>query len=248
MKNKGCLIFSTLQDLFSTVLKATSKGEFDLNLKDCYILVLSRDILTDTVRTNPSTLTNDFLSRYRNVEFIASLLPTVQQLEIVTTSGMDLFEQEYIARLYGESQMMDIISICEIVANKQVPVIIVSTSLDYRIGFPYTLREFIFTEFGVNGRVVDGGDFDNPEETFNIGDIGKIKEAIEKHKDILLKQTDKEYFFNSIMGDMENAYLEILEEKTLEELRDIAKSNSIFVSRRDDKDRIIHKILDNIKK
>lgn len=246
--SKGFLLFVNLQEMFSEVLKMNQNGEFPFELKDSYILVLSRDIITDTIKKSDFNIggSHNYQSKYSNVDFIYELLPTATQMEYATTAGMETFIEEYTSRLYGEKQMIDIISICEVVAVRDKPVFVLSTSMEYRCGYPEILKDFFRDEMGLIGYTMDDLRGKSIDTVFNIGDVEEIKKSIESHKDMVLKQYDKEYFFNTLMDDMEKAYKEILDKKSIDDLKGIAKSRRIFISRRDDKDRIIEKIIEDI--
>lgn len=249
MSNKGFVMIVTISELFSVILKKQSDGELDFELKDSFILICSRDIITETVRRNSNGFdySNEYQSKYKNVEFISSLLPTATQMEFIGCGNRDDFIDKYTERLYNEPQMRDIISICDVVANRNIPVFIVTSSMDMRTCmFPYILQDFMKTEMGLKAYTMEDledGDFD---KIFDIGDVETIKSNIESHKDMILKNTDKEYFFNSLVDDMEKAYKDILSTKSMEELKGIAEERCVFISRRDDKDRVIEKIINDL--
>lgn len=249
MKNKGFLLFVSLQEFFSDILKKNTDGELDFKLGECFILICSRDVTTDVVRQRGyggSFSKNDFQSKYNNVEFITTLLPSVDQMEYATSTGIDTFVEQYTGKLYGEDQMRDIISICDVVANRDTPVFVLSTGLEFRSSYPYILKDFIKDEFGLIGYTMDDLEGKPIDTIYDIGDKDKIAESIKEHIDSVLRQYDKEYFFNTLMDDMEKACRDIMNSKSEEELRTIAKSKSIFISRRDTKERIVEKIIEDI--
>ena len=142
--------------------------------------------------------------------------------------------------------MKDIISICDVVVNRHIPVIIVVSSMDMnKCMYPYVLQDFFKTEMGINAYMVEDVS-DNWDKIWDVGDTEVIKKNIESHKDMVLKNTDIEYFFNTLVDDMEKAYKEILNTKSIDELKGIAKENLVFISRRDDKDRIVEKIVEEM--
>lgn len=246
MKNKGgFLLFVSLTEFFSDILKKNSDGEFDFKLGDCYILVLSRDITTDVVKSSGQV--NDFQSKYANVEFINNLLPSVAMMEYATTSGMDTFVDMYVERLGDASKMRDIISICDIVAKRGVPVFVLVSSMDLRTQYPIILRDFILSEFGLQGYLMeDLKGKDISDVVYDIGNRDKIIAAIDEHLDLYLRMTDKEYFLNTLIDDVEKVYRDALNSKPVDELKELAKVKMIFISRRDDKARIIDKLINSI--
>lgn len=246
MSKGGFLLFLTVTEFFEKILKMNSDGEFEFILRDCYILICSRDLVTDVVRSAGGSV-NDFQSRYANVEFISTLLPSVDMMESATTSGQDALFDMYVSRLYEDSRMQDVISICDIVAKRDTPVFVITTGLEMRTGFPEILREFIKEEFGLQGYLLSDLEGKSiPETVRQIGDKESIAKAIDKHIDKILKTTDAEYFLNSLADDVEKVYREVLESKSIEELKEMAGAKMIFVSRRDDKARIIDKLIQAI--
>lgn len=246
MKNKGFLMIVTISELFSTVFKELSNGNIDFSLKDSFILICSRDIVTDTVRRSSSGFDyqNAYQSKYKNVEFITSLLPSTQQIEFVGTGNTDSFVEEYMERLTGANQMKDIISICDVVVNRNMPVFIVTSSMDMnQCMYPQIIRDFIKDVMGLKGYMMDDISNNDFSVIFDYGDPNVINENIESHKKEVLMSTDKEYFFNTLVDDMEKAYREILETKSEDELKVIAKESYIFISRKDTKEKMIEKIM-----
>ena len=245
MRNKGFLMFVTITEFFEQILKMNSDGKFEFKLGDCYILVCSRDLMTDVVRSAGNV--NDFQSKYANVEFISGLLPDVHMMEYATSSGMDTFFDMYVNRLYEPSKMKDIISICDVVVKRDTPVFVLVTSMDMRTNYPDILKDFIATEFGLIGYTMDDfKDKDINTAVREIGDRDSIIAAIDKHVDDLLKSTDKEYFLNSLVDDVEQVYREVLESKSMEELKELAGAKMIFISKRDDKKRVVDKLIRSI--
>lgn len=245
MNKGGFLLFVTITEFFEQILKMNSDGQFEFKLGDCYMLICSRDLTTDVVRSAGSV--NDFQSKYANVEFISSLLPDVEMMEYATTSGSDTFFDMYVNKLYDPSRMKDVISICDIVARRDIPVFVIMTSLDMRTGYPEILKEFIKEEFSLQGYTMDDLKGKSiPDVVYEIGDKSVIAKEIDDHVDKLLKETDKEYFLNSLIDDVEKVYRDVLETKSVDELRQMADARMIFISRRDDKKRIIDKLINSI--
>ena len=82
MENRAFLIIATINDLFSTILKKQSDGELDFNLKDSFLLICSRDIVTENKkRSSYDSYSNEYQSKYKNVDFIPSLIPSATQME-----------------------------------------------------------------------------------------------------------------------------------------------------------------------
>lgn len=248
MENKSFLMICTINELFSTVLKKQSDGELKFDLKDSFLLVCSRDIVTENKKlASYDSYSNEYQSKYKNVDFIPSLIPSASQMEYLGCGDRDTFIDQYTERLYGEAQMKDIVSICDVVVNRQMPIIIVTSSMDMKqCLYPYILQEFLKDEMGIKAYMLEDIHDDNWDDIFDVGDTEVIKKNIETKKDEILKNTDVEYFFNTLVDDMEKAYREILSTKSIEELKGIAKENLVFISRRDDKDRIIEKIINDM--
>lgn len=248
MENKSFLLICTINELFNTVLKKQTDGELKFDLKDSFLLVCSRDIVTDNKKlASYDSYSNEYQSKYKNVDFIPSLMPSANQMEFLGCGDTDTFVEQYIERLEGDNQMKDIVSICDVVVNRQMPVIIVTSSVDMTIClYPHILQEFLKDAMGIKAYLIEDIKDDNWDVIFDIGDIEVIKKNIETKKDEILRNTDVEYFFNTLVDDMEQAYREILSTKSIEELKGIAKENLVFISRRDDKDRIIDKIVSDM--
>lgn len=248
MAKGAFLMFVTVTEFFQNILKMNSDGQFEFTLGDCYILVCSRDLVTDTIRSAGDA--NDFQSRYSNVEFISGLLPSVHMMEYATTNGLDTFASMYVAKLYEPSRMGDIISICDLVVKRDTPIFILISSMDLRTSYPSILREFIKEEFGLQGYLMEDLEGKTPDEineiVRQIGDKDKIIAAIDDHIDKLLRETDKEYFLNALADDVEQVYREVLDSKSVDELKEMAAAKMIFISKRDDKARIIDKLIRRI--
>lgn len=249
MMGKGFLMFVSVKEMFTDILKWNNDGTFPFIPKETHFLVCSRDICTDMVKNNSSYgmgVSNVYQSKYCNVDFLMSLLPTPQMMEFATTSNFDEFAVDYLERLSGEYPMTDIISICDIVVNRKRPVFIICSRMDFEYQYPYILRDFIDNEFGLHGYMLDEISVDNIEQVCQIGDEDAISKSIQEHINTLLLQTDKDYFINELAEDMEKAYRKMLENRTEEELKKIANEYNLFVSRKDDKERIIDKIIAEI--
>lgn len=248
-EGKGFLMFVSVSEMFTDILRWNNDGLFPFVPKDSYFLICSRTICTSMVKTDSSYsmgVSNEYQSKYKNVEFLMSLLPTPQQMEYVTGVGIDSFSIDYIERLMGEVPMKDIISICDIVANKQKPVFVICSRIDFDYQYPYLLRDFILNEFGLQGYLMEEVDVDNVEQVLQIGEEEAIRKSIEEHVAKLLRQTDKDYFINELAEDMEKAYRDMLGHRTEEELKKIANEYNIFISRRYTKEQIIDRILAEI--
>lgn len=248
MTKGSFLMFVTVTEFFQNILKMNSDGQFEFTLGDCYILVCSRDLNTDTIRSAGDA--NDFQSRYSNVEFISTLLPSVHMMEYATTNGMDTFADMYVTKLYEPSRMEDVIAICDLVVKRDTPVFVLVSSMDLRTAYPAILREFIKEEFGLQGYLMEDLEGKTPDEineiVRQIGNKDEIIAAIDEHIDRVLKETDKEYFLNALADDVEQVYREVLESKSIDELKEMAAAKMIFVSKRDDKTRIIDKLIRRI--
>ena len=248
-KTKPFLMFLSLQEFFGDILKRNNEGEMNFKLGDCYMLVVSRDIITQIgMASRDFCSTNEFQSRYENVEFLATLLPQAQTMEFLGTAGVDEFAEEYIKTLQAEAPMGDLISICDCVANRGTPIFILFSTGDKQTSFPEILQDYIKEEFGLKGYMVEDLADRSPDIIYDIGDVEKIREAIKVHIDQYLIQHDIERFFNTLTDDMENAYKTMLSQHTEDELRALAKERNVFVSRRYTKEQIIDKIIDDIKR
>ena len=247
-EQKPFLMFVSIRDLFMDILKRNSEGEMNFKLGDCFMLIVSRDIISKIgEKSRDFTDTNEFQSRYENVEFLSTLLPKAELIEFVGTTGIDHFAEQYIESLQAEYPMSDIISICDCVANRGKPVFVVFSNSDMTIGYPDVLMDFIHTEFGIN--IYKASDLVNKpaDIIYDIGNIDEIRLAIKEHVNQFLIQYDLDTFFNTLTDDMEKAYRDILSKHTEDELRALAKERYIFVSRRHTKEQIIEKIIEDIK-
>ena len=108
MENKSFLMICTINELFSTVLKKQSDGELKFDLKDSFLLLCSRDIVTENKKlASYDSYSNEYQSKYKNVDFIPSLIPSASQMEYLGCGDRDTFIDQYTERLYGEAQMKD---------------------------------------------------------------------------------------------------------------------------------------------
>lgn len=247
-EKKAFLMFVSLKELFTDILKRNSEGEMHFKLGDCFMLIVSRDIITSVgAKSRDFTDMNEFQSRYENVEFLTTLLPRAELIEFLGSSGTDQFIESYVTSLQAEYPMADIISICECVANRGMSIFMVFSNSDMQTGYPGILKDYIEEEFGLKGYTVQDLADKSPDIIYNIGDIDEIRKNIKSHIDQYLIQYDRETFFNSLTDDMEKAYKDTLSKHTEEELRALAKERSIFISRRYTKEQIIDKIIDDIK-
>lgn len=250
VQKKPFLMFLTLQEFFGDILKRNSDGEMSFKLGECYILVISRDVVTSVgIKSRDYTDTSEFQSRYENVEFLMTLVPKPSLMEYIGTTGTDQFMLEYYKMLEAKAPMSDMISICDCVVNRGIPVFMVASASDMNmIKYPKMLRDFIRDEFGLNGYTMDDIERKSIDIVYDIGNVDEIKKSIDAHIDLYLKQYDIEYFFNTLTDDMENAYREILSKYSETELRALAKERKVLVSRRYTKDEIIEKIISDIKR
>lgn len=247
-ETKPFLMFLTLQEFFDDILVRNKEGEIDFRLGDCFILVISRDITTGIgLAKREYTDTNDFQSKYDNVEFLTMLIPSPNLMEYIGTTGVDVFEENYIEQLQARKPMGDIISICDCVANRNIPVFMICSNSDMMTHYPRILRDYIRDEFGLNGYMIEDIKGKDLKIIYDIGDVDKIRKCIEEEIERYKTQHDKENFFNTLFDDMETAYRDMLSKHSEEELRALAKERNVFVSRRHDKETIIEKIIDDIK-
>lgn len=243
---KPFLMFSGLKEFFGKILRRNSEGEFPFKLGECCIIVVSRSICTDKSAERTFSDSNSYVSRFDNVSFVPSLLPSAVDLEFISTRTDDEFAAAYGERLMGETALKDIVSICDIIVNRHTPVFIITSTPELTSSsFIYVMQQFIEEEFGLKGYMPSDIEGKPVDIVYDIGDPDTIRKNIERNIALLTK--DEQYFFNTIMGDMEKMYRDILSKKSEAELKDIAKSRYIFISRRYDKDKIISKIIDDIK-
>ena len=246
-EKKPFFVFLTLHDLFNDFLVRNSKGELDFKLGECFLLVVSRDIVTSVgMKTREFMNTSEYQSRYDNVEFLTTLLPGPQLMEYERSNGVDYFAEQYVNQIQAKKPMSDIISICDCVVNRGIPVIIIVSSADMMTAFPTILRDYIRDEFGLIGYTIDDLNAKSADIIYDIGNVEEIKKSVAEHMDMYLKQHDSEYFFNTLTDDMEKAYRDMLSSHTEDELRALAKERSVFVSRRFGKEEIINAIIEDI--
>ncbi|WP_304411346.1 hypothetical protein [Bacteroides acidifaciens] len=246
-ETKPFFIIASLPQFFGDILKRNAEGETNFKLGDCYILVVSRDITTSIgMKSRDYTNVNEWQSRYENVEFITSLIPAAVDMEYLCTTGMDTFLDNYVKMLQARVQMSDIISICDCVVNRSIPIFIIVSSSDLTQQYPLILRDYIQDEFGLRGSMMEDIESNGIETIYDIGNVEEIKKSIAEHIDVYRKQYDTDYFFNTLTDDMQKAYREMLGQHTEAELRELAKERHLFISRRYSKEDIIEKIVDDI--
>lgn len=246
-ETKPFLMFLSLHEFFEDILVRNKEGEIDFKLGDCFILVISRDITSSVgMGSRTASQTSDFQSKYSNVEFLTTLIPSPDLVEYIQTLGADQFIDTYVKQLQARYPMGDILSIVDSVVNRNIPCFMLCSSADFAQYYPVVLRDYIRDEFGLIGYTVDDIG-DDANVIFDIGDVDEIKKNLNKAIEVYKMEHDKEYFFNSLFDDMEKMYKEMLGKHTEEELRALARERNVFVSRRYDKEKIIEKIIDDIK-
>ena len=238
-KDKGCLLFMPITRLFQ---------EFAQNhvLKDFEILVVSRDITTNSVYKNGTSVT--YTSKYDNIDFVPSLLPAPLVLELgygVSGERQSVaFQEAYDDQLTKEDAMKDILSIIDMVVRDHLHVIILCTNLDLQVGYLPYLKEFLSDRFGFN--MYDLDDVYDPEvDIFDIGDEETIKRQWKMYYEDWSGSSNVEEFMNFYTDSLIGKFQSILENKTLEELQHQAYQNQIWVNKNWPKETVIEAILDH---
>lgn len=237
-KDRGCLLFMTVSELFRGFAEYYPLSEFQ-------ILVISKDIVTDQKQSKNNLVYYE--SKYDNVDFVPTLYPNAAVMQFAYNCGnKESFLRQYDAQLCSEDCMTDICCIVDMVMNDNVKCIILVTNLDMTVGYIPYLKEFMETRFGF--LMYDLYDFNDP--TMDVFDIGN-REAIQKQLELeiqdLTGSTNIDAFMNWYTDSMLGKFRKLLEEKSIEQLVDVANSRGIYVNSRWDRERIITTIIDRFR-
>ena len=227
----GSLLIMTIDELFMKFGK-------DKDLKQYQILVVSRDIITNIQKK----LNNDqtYESKYDNIDFVPSLLPTVAAMEFAYGDNEETFFQAYESNLISDETMIDLVSIVDMVVSDNLDVIIVVSILDMKSKFPYFLRNFIVERFKLNCYIYEELLDDESLNPSDIGNVEEIKTILDYYKASFAESENaKVEFFNRFTDNMNQKFKSILLSKSVEELVKYANKHGLHVNKRKPKEEIV---------
>lgn len=237
----GSLIMISFDDLIMEFARYN-------DLHDFSILVASHEIVGSLkVRGVMSGVTSGitYQSKYDNIEFVDSLRPTAQAMEVCYAGNVERFTEAYNSHLLSSEPFMDLCCIVDMIVNEGCDVLIVMASYEFSGRIPHYLRDFILSEFDVQGyvyselqrlstnydnkemyeKIVKSLPFDVPGEfdgtdfkciIRNIGDVDTIREKLELQKGIAATMAADPGEENDIQSIFFNHFTEDLEDKVRE--------------------------------
>lgn len=238
LKGSSTILFMTVMDLVTYVAR-------DWPLKDFQILVASQDIIASDMSSNRNANSVKNISVYDNIDWMMSIVPsgtTMNFKYMRTTEGDDKFEMAYDNQLSGDEAFSDILCMVDMAVNDHIPVIVLFSNVDFIVGFPEQLRQFIYDRFGYVVHTTD--DLVDPDvDITDVGDLEFIKMNVSDYKAELSEGNQENEFFNWLTDSMAEKYRDILMSKSEDQLVKLATSKGIFVRRKASKEAIVNKIL-----
>lgn len=241
--NHAVLIYMTVEEFFTEYVKMN-------DLSKTQIIIISRDVITD-IKKKEQYNNITYSSKYDNVEFVPSLLPTPSSMEYIYGDDKTRFIEAYDSHLLSDESFSDLLCIADMVVNDGIDVILLSSRAEYASRFPYYLKEFTFDKFGLNiclSEELKEADTDEEYEAcLNLGDIDDIKTLIDYNKKELTEgKVSAEEFFNRFMEDAPTKYRKILMTKDVEYLVSLGKDKGLRLSRRKPKESLVDTIVKEV--
>ena len=183
-------------------------------ISDWEIFVVSYDIgatikMTDISEDSPMAYGDciNYVSKYENVEFLTSLRPTYNSLEI-GYGDKDTFEEMYYSRLIDKNPFTDICCISDLILNENANTLILFNGVEYVTGVGQILSDFFEEEFKINAFLLD--DIDRLCENFGTSNYDIIKEQFGYNIPESFDGTNPSVIWEQITDDIDDA------KKTLE--------------------------------
>lgn len=205
------------------------------------ILVISKDIIADQkIVTEDGT--SSYQSRYENIDFDLTLVPTPKVFEFYHGSTPSSYVESYQDQLMLENRLTSLCCIVDLVVNDNRNVVMLCSKAEYRMEYLHILLDFLSEQFKIKGYDIDA--YLEKEDITQIGDVEEIRKMLLFHMTNLeLIDTDTGLVMNSLMSDMVEKYKEVLMNKDKEELFRIAVNKGAYVNKRRPKEEIVDHIL-----
>lgn len=235
-RKHAIFLYMTIEEFFTEYVKNN-------NLDNTQILIISRDIVAD-VKKKEGYNNISYFSKYDNIDFVPSLLPTPTSMEYVYGDDKSRFVEVYEGHLLGDDVFTDIICIADMVVNDGIDVIMLSSKAEFASTFPYALKDFIYNMLGLNvclaEQLAEAETDEEYEKLLELGDTDDIRKLIsQSKKDLTEGKVSEEEFFNKFMEDAPMKYRKILMTKDKDYVISIGKDKGLRMSRRKTKEELI---------
>ena len=237
----GYIVYATINDFFGEYLKESGK-EFD----NYEIVVISKDIIGDLARKNSTTAQTEYISKYKNVDFLMNLYPDPAVMEFYTGSTKDMFISAYRHQLIKGSNLYDLCCLVDLVVNDDKKIFLLCVNSEYLTGF-FEIMDGVFQE-QFKMKLHSYAELKSDPECINdIGNIDEIKVTLAYQLDVneLIDDVTGE-FFNSLYSDMEDTYRKVLMDKSVDDLVKLALKKGIYVNKRKPKEMIVDHIMSKL--
>lgn len=237
------LLYMPVEEFFTEYLRNNK-------LDQTQIMVISRDVIAD-IKVKEQYNNISYSSRYDNVTFVPSLLPTPSSMEYAYGDDKTRFYEAYEGHLLSDDAFTDILCIVDIVVNDGIDVIMLSSKSEFASRFPYFLKEFIFDKLGVNvclsEQLRDATSEEEYEKLLELGDMDEIRVLLEYNKKELTEgKVSADEFFNKFMEDAPAKFRKILMTKDIDHLICFGKEKGLRLSKRKSKEQIVDMIVEEV--
>lgn len=235
-RNHAILLYMTIEEFFTEYVKSN-------RLDNAQILIVSRDVVGD-IKIKESYSKISYESRYDNITFVPSLIPSVASMEYVYGDDKSRFTEMYEGHLLGDDVFADILCIADMVVNDGIDVILLSSKGDFASTFPYILKDFVYKQLGINiclsEQLAEAESEEEYEQLLSLGDMDEIRTLLEFNKKELTEgRATADEFFNRFMEDAPMKYRKILMTKDKDYIIDLGKEKGIRMNRRKSKEELI---------
>lgn len=246
MKNvsHGMILYMTIEEFFTEYVKSN-------DLERTQIIIVSRDVTAD-IKNRERYNNIVYSSKYDNIDFVPSLIPTPESMEFAYSDDKTRFIEAYEGHLLSDDVFTDIICIVDMVVNDGINIILLSSRAEFKSQFPYFLKDFIYERFGLKICLSEQLAESETEEEYtkliqDIGDVEEIKLLLEQSKiDLTDDASSAEEFFNRFMEDAPVKYRRVLMTKDKEALLEFSKEKGLHISRRKTKEEIVDMIVNEV--
>ena len=242
-REPGNCIYMTTEEFFTEYVKNN-------NLEKTQIIIVSRDVVSD-IQTNDKFTKIAYDSKYDNIDFVATLLPTPQSMEYAYGDDKTRFFEIYEGHLLSDDVFNDIICIVDMVVNDGIDIVILSSKAEFKSRFPYAIKDFVYDKFGLIIRLSEElADAESEEEynnlISNIGDVDEIKSLVDYYKAELTENKSVDEFVNRFMEDAPIKYRRILLTKTPEYVINLGKEKGLHLSRRKSLEELVDAVVERV--
>lgn len=238
----GYIVYATINDFFGEYLRDAGQ-----KLDNYEIIVVSKDIVSDLRRNNSKTAQVEYMSKYKNVDFLMNLFPDPSVMEFYTGSTTESFISAYRGQLTNQDgNMYDLCCLVDLVVNDDKNLFLLCSNSEYLTGFMEVLDGVFQEQFKM--KVFPYAEFKaDPDCVKKIGDLDEIRVTLAYQLDVhdFIDDVTGD-FFNCLYSDMEETYRKVLMSKTPEELSKLAMKKGIYVNKRKPKETIVNHIIDKL--